>query len=149
MTQKTSPEPGGCRAEGLSGPARQVHRAVLAAFARTGQPPGRGELERIARSHGADPGAVRAGSTVSCSPRPARPSPSTSPARRSACPVIRGAALEALPESRAEQAEAGVSHRAAPWLTYSQTIRRHGRKASEGGRGRMRGRRAAADRLAP
>ena len=60
MTQKTSPEPGGCRAEGLSGPARQVHRAVLAAFARTGQPPGRGELERIARSHGADPDAVRA-----------------------------------------------------------------------------------------
>jgi hypothetical protein len=40
----------GCRADGLSGPARQVHRAVLAAFARTGQPPARSELERLARS---------------------------------------------------------------------------------------------------
>jgi len=60
MTQKTCPEPGGCRADGLSAPARQVHRAVLAAFARTGQPPGRGELERLARGHGAAPDAVLA-----------------------------------------------------------------------------------------
>ena len=40
---------GGCRADGLSGPARQVHRAVLAAFVRTGQRPARSELERLAR----------------------------------------------------------------------------------------------------
>jgi Alkylmercury lyase len=60
MTQKTGPEPGKCRAGGLSGPARQVHQAVLAAFARTGQPPVRSELERIARGHGADPDAVLA-----------------------------------------------------------------------------------------
>jgi hypothetical protein len=60
MTQKTPPEPGGARADGLSGPARQVHRAVLGAFARTGQPPGRGELEGLARGHGADPDAVLA-----------------------------------------------------------------------------------------
>jgi hypothetical protein len=60
MFKKTRPEPGGCRADGLSGPARQVHRAVLAAFARTGQPPARGELERLARGHGAEPDAVLA-----------------------------------------------------------------------------------------
>jgi len=34
--------------------------AVLAAFARTGQPPARSELERLARSHGADPDTVLA-----------------------------------------------------------------------------------------
>ena len=51
---------GGCRADGLSGPARQVHQAMLAAFARTGQPPARSELERLARSHGASPDAVLA-----------------------------------------------------------------------------------------
>jgi len=39
----------GCRADGLSGPARQVQRSVLAAFARTGQRPARSELERLAR----------------------------------------------------------------------------------------------------
>ena len=60
MAKKTRPEPDGCRADGLSGAARQVHRAVLAAFARTGQPPGRGELERLAREPGADPSAVLA-----------------------------------------------------------------------------------------
>jgi len=60
MTQETCPEPGGCRADGLSASARQVHRAVLATFVRTGQPPDRGELERLARSHSADPDAVRA-----------------------------------------------------------------------------------------
>ncbi len=58
MPKKSGPEPGGCRANGLSGAARQVHRAVLAAFARTGQPPARSELERLARSHGASPDAV-------------------------------------------------------------------------------------------
>ncbi len=60
MTQKTSPEPDGCRANSLTGPARQVHQAVLAAFARTGQPPARNELERVARSVGASPDAVLA-----------------------------------------------------------------------------------------
>lgn len=47
-------------AAALSRPARQVHLAVLAAFAGTGQPPGRGELDRIALVHGADPAAVLA-----------------------------------------------------------------------------------------
>jgi hypothetical protein len=58
--KKTRPEPAGRLADGLSGPALQVHRAVLATFARTGQPPARGELERLARGQGADPGAVLA-----------------------------------------------------------------------------------------
>ena len=48
------------RAGGLSDLARQVHRSVLAAFARTGQPPARSELERLARSQGAGPDAVLA-----------------------------------------------------------------------------------------
>lgn len=63
--KQTRPELGGCRADGLSGPALQVHRAVLATFALTGQPPGRGELGRLAREHGADPGAVLAELTES------------------------------------------------------------------------------------
>jgi hypothetical protein len=50
---------GGCAAA-LSRPARQVHLAVLAAFAGTGQPPERGELGRIAQLHGANPSAVLA-----------------------------------------------------------------------------------------
>ena len=33
----------------LTPPARQVHLAVLAAFAETSRPPARGELERTAR----------------------------------------------------------------------------------------------------
>jgi hypothetical protein len=37
-----------------------VHLAVLAAFAETGRPPARGELERIVRAGGADPAAVLA-----------------------------------------------------------------------------------------
>jgi hypothetical protein len=49
MPDSNGPETGGCRADGLSGPARQVHRSVLAAFARTGQRPARSELERLAR----------------------------------------------------------------------------------------------------
>jgi hypothetical protein len=60
MTRKTGPQPGGCHAEGLTGPARQVHQAVLAAFAETGQPPARSELGRLARSLGASPDAVLA-----------------------------------------------------------------------------------------
>ena len=47
-------------AERLSVPARQVQLAVLAAFIATGQPPPRTELERLARSHGGDPGAALA-----------------------------------------------------------------------------------------
>jgi len=50
---------GGCAAV-LTRPARQVHLAALATFAQTGQAPGRGELERIARAGGADPAAVLA-----------------------------------------------------------------------------------------
>jgi Alkylmercury lyase len=47
-------------AAALSRPAREVHLAVLAAFAQTGQGPDRGELERVARAHGADPAATLA-----------------------------------------------------------------------------------------
>jgi hypothetical protein len=50
----------GCCAAALTRPARQVHLAVLAAFAQTGRTPMRGELERIARAGGADPVAVLA-----------------------------------------------------------------------------------------
>jgi hypothetical protein len=44
----------------LSGPARHVHQAVLAAFTETRQPPSAAELDRLARRHGGDPGRVRA-----------------------------------------------------------------------------------------
>jgi len=60
MTQQTGPESAEPRARNLAGPARQVHQAALAEFARTGQPPARGELERLARSLGASPDAVPA-----------------------------------------------------------------------------------------
>ena len=60
MTQQTGPESAEPRAGNLTGPARQVHQAVLAEFARTGQPPARSELERLARSLGASPDAVLA-----------------------------------------------------------------------------------------
>jgi alkylmercury lyase-like protein len=60
MSQNTGPQPDGCRTEGLTGPARQVHQAVLAAFTRTRQPPARSELERLARSLGASPDVVLA-----------------------------------------------------------------------------------------
>jgi hypothetical protein len=50
----------GCAAVALTPPARQVHLAVLAAFAETGRALARGELERIARAGGADPAAVLA-----------------------------------------------------------------------------------------
>jgi alkylmercury lyase-like protein len=49
-----------CAAERLSGPARQVHLAVLAAFTATGQPPPPAELDRLARAHGGQPGPVLA-----------------------------------------------------------------------------------------
>ena len=50
----------GCSVGALTMPARQVHLAVMAAFAETGRAPARGELERTARAHGADPAAVLA-----------------------------------------------------------------------------------------
>jgi hypothetical protein len=48
------------RAGQLTGPARQVHQAVLAAFISTGQPPPAAELERVLRAGGGDPDQVRA-----------------------------------------------------------------------------------------
>jgi hypothetical protein len=61
MFKKTRPEPETLRrADGLSSPAWQVHQAVLTAFVQKGQPPGRDELERLARGHGADPDTVLA-----------------------------------------------------------------------------------------
>jgi hypothetical protein len=48
-----------CAAGRLSGPTRQVHLAVLAAFIATGQPPP-AELDRLARVHRGEPGAVLA-----------------------------------------------------------------------------------------
>jgi hypothetical protein len=50
----------GCSVGALTLPARQLHLAVMAAFAGTGRAPTRGELERGARAHGADPAAVLA-----------------------------------------------------------------------------------------
>src|SRR6266496_2159681 len=60
MTQTAGPDlnKGRCAAA-LTQSARQVHLAVLAAFAQTGQAPVRGELERIARAGGAEPGTGR------------------------------------------------------------------------------------------
>jgi hypothetical protein len=58
VSQKISPQPGDSRAESLTGPARQVHQAVLAAFVQTGQPPARRELEQLARSLGSSPEAA-------------------------------------------------------------------------------------------
>ena len=61
MTQTAGPDLNkGCGVAALTRPARQVHLAVLGAFAQTGQAPGRDELERIARAGGADPAAVLA-----------------------------------------------------------------------------------------
>ena len=48
------------RAGRLSGPARQVHQAVLASFTATGQPPPAAGLDRVIRSGGGDPDQVRA-----------------------------------------------------------------------------------------
>jgi Alkylmercury lyase len=61
MTQPAGPDlnKGGCAAA-LTGPARQVHLAVLAAFAQTGRAPMRGDLERITRADGANPAAALA-----------------------------------------------------------------------------------------
>jgi hypothetical protein len=61
MNQTAGPDlDKGCCAAALTRPARRVHLAVLAAFAQTGEAPGRGELERIARDDGANPAAVLA-----------------------------------------------------------------------------------------
>jgi hypothetical protein len=61
MTQTAGPglDKGSCAAA-LTQPARQVHLAVLAAFAQTGRAPMRGHLARIAQAGGADPAAVLA-----------------------------------------------------------------------------------------
>jgi Alkylmercury lyase len=48
------------RAGRLTGPARQAHQAVLAAFTATGQPPTAAEIEHLIQSGGGDPGRVRA-----------------------------------------------------------------------------------------
>jgi alkylmercury lyase-like protein len=61
MTQPAGPDLNKCcAAAALTGPARQVHLVVLAAFTVAGEPPPRDELERIARAHGGDPGAALA-----------------------------------------------------------------------------------------
>lgn len=61
MTPSSGPGLDKCgAAAALTGPARDVHRAVLAGFAGTGRAPAREELKRIAGSHGADPDAVLA-----------------------------------------------------------------------------------------
>jgi alkylmercury lyase-like protein len=61
MTQPASLAPDKCcAAERLSGPARRVHLAVLAAFTATGQPPPPAELDRLARAYGGQPGPVLA-----------------------------------------------------------------------------------------
>jgi hypothetical protein len=61
MTQTAGPDLNkGCGAAALTRPARQVHLAVLATLAQTGQAPSRGEIERLARAGGANPAAVLA-----------------------------------------------------------------------------------------
>jgi hypothetical protein len=61
MNQPTAPGlDKGCSVGALTSPARKVHLAVIAAFAGTGRAPARGELENIARAHGADPAAALA-----------------------------------------------------------------------------------------
>jgi hypothetical protein len=61
MSQDTDPVPAmATRARRLSGPARQLHQAVLAAFTATGQPPPAADLDRLIRSGGGDPAQVRA-----------------------------------------------------------------------------------------
>lgn len=60
MSPASDPVPALARALGrLSGPARHVHQAVLAAFTTAGQPPPAAELDRLARQHGGNPDRVR------------------------------------------------------------------------------------------
>ena len=146
MTQQTGPESAEPRAGNLTGPARQVHQAALAEFARTGQPPVRSKLERLARSLGASPdavlaelaeadaivfndhGEIRAAYPFSPSPPrsasagPAAPPP-TQCARstRSACPPCSGTRSPSPPPSRTQV----VSSR----LTLTAAARAGGRGA--------------------
>jgi hypothetical protein len=61
VSRDTGPVPDlALRAARLSGPARQAHRAVLAASTVTGQPPPAAEIERLIRAAGGDPHQVRA-----------------------------------------------------------------------------------------
>jgi Alkylmercury lyase len=61
VSQEPAPAPPkGRPAVALTPPARQVHLAVLQAFADAGQAPRRADLERIARCEDAEPGAVLA-----------------------------------------------------------------------------------------
>ncbi len=56
MTRPAGPVPGtGVGADSISRPARQVHLAVLMAFAATGQPPSPAEIERLIRAGGGEP----------------------------------------------------------------------------------------------
>jgi hypothetical protein len=102
MTWRTGPQPDGRRAGSLTGPARQVYQAVLAAFARTGQPPARSELERLARNLGTSPDAVLAelagADAIAVSPggeiRAAYPfSPARTPIRVSCLVRVTGSAV--------------------------------------------------------
>ena len=61
MTEPADPAPDKCCAAlRLSGPARQVHLAVLAAFIADGHPPASAALDRLARAYGGESGSVRA-----------------------------------------------------------------------------------------
>jgi alkylmercury lyase-like protein len=61
VSRDTGPVPDlAVRAARLSGPARQAHCAVLAAFTITGQPPPAAEIDRLIRAAGGDPHQVRA-----------------------------------------------------------------------------------------
>ena len=60
MSRDTGPVPDlAARAARLSGPARQAHKAVLAAFTLTGQPPPAAEIDRLIRAAGGDPRQVQ------------------------------------------------------------------------------------------
>ena len=56
MSRDTNPVPAVRAGARLSDPARQLHQAVLAAFAATGQPPPAAELERLIRAGRSEPG---------------------------------------------------------------------------------------------
>jgi Alkylmercury lyase len=61
MSRDTNPVPAMAPRTGrLSGPARLVHQAVLAAFTATGQPPPAADLDRLIHADGGDPDQVRA-----------------------------------------------------------------------------------------
>jgi hypothetical protein len=61
MSSKADPAPAlACAAAQLTGPARRVHRTVLAVFAATGQPPSPAEIEHLILADDGDPGRVRA-----------------------------------------------------------------------------------------